>query len=181
MTQILIIKMTICLVTQHELTQILARKLVIPLTTRTLVFTLCSPYEHPVYDDTKERLVVPQVERVIFWRNEKYFQDKWVYRSVFPSAKEMWISHVCGGFFDFGRPKLRYVVPHQEAEYRGFPPDLTDMSMNQEQWSEAVHRETGLPTDLHDKWGGSLNKRYCGPVNVFFDPVTMPSGGCSVL
>lgn len=160
----------VCLITSVEVKKIQNRELAIPRGIHTLVFTDCSPYSSPVYQSrVRESLVFPGIPTVVFWRNEKYFQDSWIFEDVFPDTKEIWVQRVPGGFFQFGRPKnVKWVIPESQ-EYRGYPTESTDSSRTDEEWQDAVFN-LGFPQDLYGYWGRGLNKKYIGydGVNVFF-------------
>lgn len=166
-----------CLITQHELGLILRRQLTVPPKTHTLIFAQCQPYEFPYYQtgDDREALVFPEAKRVVFYWNEKYFQDKWVHGPTFPNVTEMWISNVCGGFFDYKRPSIRYYVPKVEAAHRGFPKEHTT-TMETLEWDASIHA-LGLPEDLGTQWDSDkLNPKYIGEdgINIFFHPSRVP-------
>lgn len=151
----------ICLITQNELSYLKARRLIIDPLVKTLVFTSCSPYEYPVYNDTKESIVFPEIQTVVFWRNEKYFSDKWCFGNVFPNTKQIFLNNVCGGFFDFVRPKVQYIVPLNRVKYVGFPLESTHTLPSEEKWDEAVRAMGSYPKDLYCR-NGEFNEKYIG-------------------
>lgn len=144
----------VSLITRRQVSLIRSRKMPVP-TAKTLVFSWCSPYDHPIFEDDWTPIVFP-AEKVVFWHNEKYFQDKWVFAKNFPNAKEMWISCVPGGFFDFNRSGIQKFVIPERLVYRGWPKNNTTVLKDNE-WHDKVRGL--LPPDIQN-WMGGMNPKY---------------------
>jgi hypothetical protein len=144
------------IITDKILDQLVSRTRALP-QTELVIFTECSPYVHARYEDTKERMVFPHVKKVVFYRNEKYFADKWVYRHIFPDATEFWVSAAPGGFFQFRRniPHEQFVIPEIQV-YRGYDEKKATVMKNDD-FNKAC--ADLLPEDFFGKWGG-VNEKY---------------------